>query len=315
MGPGLCCFSLLEFLGSLCPAPQAMANMASALSRMGPELLGAPPTRFLLAAFDAHAAGLPPAGQKPQEAAAFAAALKACGVCTARFRPTAPPGGEPLPVPASQPHLPTHPPVQRTAGGLRDATNAGSWSGTDGVAAGGNASSTRAAGFVGCAPAHPMAELAYPAGLPSPPRCHPGQQQLHPRLQQLQHPPCPPPLAGAPPPPPYVLALPLAGGPPLSISQYAFLAQQLAGAARAPSPHNLPQPVLVAPIQGPLHAGPGLHFGFPPPPVAPAGGAGPTAVPSTTTDPAHLQRILQLLQSLKVQRCTSAPAAGVPLVG
>lgn len=39
---------------------QAMANMVSALSRMGTDMLFAARTRLLMAAFDAHAVGLPP---------------------------------------------------------------------------------------------------------------------------------------------------------------------------------------------------------------------------------------------------------------
>ncbi|KAL4421371.1 hypothetical protein ABPG75_010662 [Micractinium tetrahymenae] len=295
---------------------QAMANMASAISRMGPELLNAGPTRFLLAAFDVHAVGLPPAGHKPQEAATLCAALKACGVGPVRFSPAPSPGDDPLEAaPAGQQPragVAYPPPLAATARGLRDATNGGSWLGPGSTAATGfsSSSSSWAAAPASCGPTNPLASLA---GLQPPPAGYPGQQQHYARLQQ-QYPPPPPRMPGAPAPPPHMLVLPLAGAPTLSISQYSALAQQLVAAGRAPSPHHLPQPVLVAPY-APLplpQAGAAVQGGYPPRPGSSANSAG--VAPTTSADPAHLQRILQLLQSLKLQ-AAAAPAAGVPLAG
>lgn len=42
------------------PCKQSMANMVSALARLGPHVLNADRTRLLLAAFDARACALPP---------------------------------------------------------------------------------------------------------------------------------------------------------------------------------------------------------------------------------------------------------------
>lgn len=292
----------------LLPRLQAMANMAGALSRMGPELLAAQPTRFLLSAFNAHAASLPPAGQRPQEAAALGAALRACGMSPVLFRPPLPPGGDThaLGAPAAQYRVPAaNAPLQAPAQGLRDATNAGMWLGA-GSAAACSTSGTRPTGPAGCAPANPLSFLAGP---PPPPQCHPGQQQHCVRMQQ-QYPAPPLPLAGNPSPPPLGVVLPLAGAPMPTISQYTYLAQQLAAAARAPSPHHLPQPVLVAPYPVPLPGAPGLQSSLPMQTVPAASNA--FAAPGTSTDPAHLQRILQMLQGLKLQAAAAA-AAGTPL--
>ncbi|PRW32584.1 Solute carrier family 35 member G1 [Chlorella sorokiniana] len=105
---------------------QAMANMASAFSRMGTDMLSASRTRLVLAAFDAHAVALPPT-YKQQEALSLATALRASGISQPRFNPnphTGPAAAFQLPPPPPRPSAPAGQQSRLPeAACLRDSTN------------------------------------------------------------------------------------------------------------------------------------------------------------------------------------------------
>lgn len=232
---------------------------------------------------------------------ALLTALRACGVVPSRFHgrlvAAAPPA--PLPRPPSS--------AQQTpsgSGGLWDVTN---------LYGGGGASNGSSGGCVAvCAvPAHQLAALrdlapaahVYP---PQPPR--PPHEQRQQSWQRAVGPPPPHQRpVGPPPPPPLPSAallglLPVAGGGgPLSISDYTALARQLQHAAAQSM--SAPLPVLVTADPQHAVAGPG-SAGMPP--AATQEQVPPPPTPSTSTDPAHLQAILQALLTLKLESTIAA---------
>jgi hypothetical protein len=255
---------------------QAMSNMACALSRMGAELAASPAARALLAAFDAHAAALPP-GQRPQDAAALATAMRACGCAPALFRPQhhlpaapqpaalRPPSGPP-PVPMP---MPSGLPVQMAA---------------------------QARGQLGATMATPH-DAAQPCTWQRTSSPGPYAQQQQQYQQQQQH-------------QPYIAAMwPVNMQPgmpahhgPVTASHYNMLAQQLAaqklGAAAA-------GPLLVLPV--PANAGFVPHhaavqqYAVPqqaqPPPTAQSPGA--TSEKDAAAHQAHLLTILAALKEMQ----------------
>lgn len=307
------------------PGSQAMANTATALSKLCWDVSQSAPAQSLLAAFEAQAARLPPphrgqvgevalcmlpfvAGAIPvpdprplllQDGVALSAALRACGFSPC-FGPRA----------SCSALLPPPPPA------------ASQYS---------HASLQMAPGF---APA--CRSQAQPPPPPPPPQ--------HASLPWQVAPPPPPP------PPPLklgqhiVVPLAAAGSGPLSISQYTALAQALGYMPSShggqgsswppppPPPQALPLPVLVAPCLPPppppasSDSGgleqeraasqalpPHLHLllqqqqhhqgwpSWPPPPPPPP----VPAPPSTGTDPSHLHRILMALQAVKLHHHSS----------
>lgn len=277
---------------------------------------------------------------------ALVTALKTCGVpstCfSARLAATAGPPGPPpgLPHPHQHPHL-----QQQAGSGLRGATDRSVSPPADGAGA---VAPDCAMPAHHLAALRALAGLppAVRARLPSPPPLLQEQQPWQSCVPPASSLPGagaapPPPRHDRPPPPgaatagllPHQRLLPPgARGGPLTISEYASLARQLQQAAAAglgtsssgasmaaPPPPPPALPVLVAPY--PAHFAAALQLQYsnsacggaghplaaqPPPPAAP----GPAAAQlSSSTDPAHLQALLQALLMVKLE---SEGAGGRP---